>query len=70
MLQVSLIPPHEKQDIVLPSYIKSIKDLHISPSDGSLALLASLGQKLSVLRCDLICINCCFGFFLFNLLSH
>lgn len=58
---MSLIPPHEKEDILLPSNVKVIKDLHFSPSNGSLALFASLGQKLSVLRCGIIYII----FFLF-----
>jgi len=62
-LQMSLIPPHEKEDILLPSNMKVIKDLCISPSNGSHALFASIG-KLSVLRCDPIYIDYCLGFLL------
>ncbi|KAH1226176.1 60S ribosomal protein L34 [Glycine max] len=43
--------PFERQDILLPSSTNGVKDLHISASHSSgLALFASLGKKLSVLR--------------------
>lgn len=47
---MSLIYPHETEDIILPSRIKAVRDLHISPFDRSLAVFASLGKTLSVLR--------------------
>ncbi|KAG6696896.1 hypothetical protein I3842_09G171900 [Carya illinoinensis] len=65
LTKMSLMPPHEKEDIFLPSNMKVIKDLCISPSNGSLVLFASLGQKLSVLRFDTVYINCCFIFIFF-----
>ncbi|OMO81790.1 hypothetical protein CCACVL1_12209 [Corchorus capsularis] len=49
---MSLVAPHEKENISLPSGAKAIRDLHICPSDGSLALLASLGKKLLVLSTE------------------
>lgn len=49
-LQMSLIPPHEVEDILLPSGTKAVKDLRVSPAHSRLSLLASLGKKLSVLR--------------------
>ncbi|KAG2690057.1 hypothetical protein I3760_09G169700 [Carya illinoinensis] len=52
LTKMSLMPPHEKEDIFLPSNMKVIKDLCISPSNGSLVLFASLGQKLSVLSLE------------------
>ena len=48
-LQINLAYPHENEDIQLPTRIKAIKDLRVSPC-GRLTLLASLGKKLSVLR--------------------
>ncbi|XP_062166391.1 uncharacterized protein LOC133872796 isoform X2 [Alnus glutinosa] len=51
LTKMSLIPPHEKEDILLPSNMKVIKDLCISPSNGSHALFASIG-KLSVLSLE------------------
>ncbi|KAG5091527.1 hypothetical protein JHK82_050305 [Glycine max] len=43
--------PFEMQDILLPSGTNGVKDLLISTShSSSLALFASLGKKLSVLR--------------------
>ena len=51
---MSLIPPFEMEDILLPSTTNGIRDLHISPSNSSLALYASIGKKLSVLRYDCI----------------
>ena len=47
---MSLIHPHEMEDILLPSGTKAVKDLCVSPANSRLALLASLGKKLSVLR--------------------
>ncbi|KAK7337110.1 hypothetical protein VNO77_17669 [Canavalia gladiata] len=52
LTKMSLISPFEMQDILLPSTTNGVKDLHISPSNGSLALYASAGKKLSVLSLD------------------
>ncbi|KAL3753988.1 hypothetical protein ACJRO7_001263 [Eucalyptus globulus] len=52
LTKVSLIPPHETEDIILPSSIKAVRDLRISPFDGSLAVFASLGKTLSVLSLE------------------
>ncbi|XP_006604582.1 uncharacterized protein LOC114399303 isoform X2 [Glycine soja] len=49
-LQMSLMSPFEMQGMLLPSGTSGVKDLYISPSHSSLALFASLGKKLSVLR--------------------
>ncbi|XP_062117358.1 uncharacterized protein LOC133831167 isoform X2 [Humulus lupulus] len=48
LTKISLIPPYEREDILLPLTINFIKDLRISPTDSCLALLASLGKKLSL----------------------
>lgn len=48
--KMSLIT-HGRENIQLPSDTKAIKDLRVSPA-GGLALLASLGKKLSVLSLD------------------
>ncbi|POO01753.1 Zinc finger, RING/FYVE/PHD-type domain containing protein [Trema orientale] len=48
LTKISLIPPHEREDILLPPTINFIKDLHISPSDSSLALFCSLRKDLSL----------------------
>ncbi|XP_060967711.1 uncharacterized protein LOC133035658 isoform X1 [Cannabis sativa] len=48
LTKISLIPPHEREDILLPPSINFIKDLHICPTDSRLALLASLGKKVSL----------------------
>lgn len=42
--------PNEAEDILLPTNTKAVKDLHMSPSNGDLALFASLGKSLAVLR--------------------
>lgn len=47
---MSLLVPHESEDIKLPSGTKAIRDLHISPYNGSHALCAALGRKLFILR--------------------
>ncbi|XP_021682349.2 uncharacterized protein LOC110666242 isoform X2 [Hevea brasiliensis] len=52
LTKMNLLPPHESEDILLPSSMKIIKDLHISPFNGSHALCASLGKKLSVLSME------------------
>ncbi|KAG8647200.1 E3 ubiquitin-protein ligase RFWD3 [Manihot esculenta] len=52
LTKMNLLPPHESEDILLPSSMKIIKDLHISPFNGSHALCASLGEKLSVLSME------------------
>lgn len=46
---MSLIAPHERENIALPVNTKVVKDLCVAPH-GRLALLASLGKKLSVMR--------------------
>ncbi|KAF7818657.1 E3 ubiquitin-protein ligase RFWD3 isoform X1 [Senna tora] len=52
LTKMSLLPPYEMEDILLPSTSSAIKDLHISPFNGDLALYASLGRKLSVLSME------------------
>ncbi|KAI3442921.1 RING-type domain-containing protein [Psidium guajava] len=52
LTKVSLMYPHETEDIILPSTIKAVRDLHISPFDRSLAVFASLGKTLSVLSLE------------------
>ncbi|KAK0583621.1 hypothetical protein LWI29_000351 [Acer saccharum] len=52
LTKISLIHPHEIEDILLPSGTKAIKDLHFSPFNHSLALFASLDKKLSVLSME------------------
>ncbi|KAH1078499.1 hypothetical protein GYH30_053487 [Glycine max] len=50
LTKMSLMSPFEMQGMLLPSGTSGVKDLYISPSHSSLALFASLGKKLSVLR--------------------
>ncbi|KAL6337278.1 hypothetical protein AAG906_036592 [Vitis piasezkii] len=52
LTKMSLIAPHEIEDILLPSGTKAVKDLRVSPAKCRLALLASLGKKLSVLSME------------------
>ncbi|XP_021289087.1 E3 ubiquitin-protein ligase RFWD3 [Herrania umbratica] len=52
LTKMSLVAPYEREDISLPFGTNAVRDLHICPSDGSLALLASLGKKLSVLSTE------------------
>ncbi|OIV92371.1 hypothetical protein TanjilG_09969 [Lupinus angustifolius] len=52
LTKLSLIAPFEMEDILLPSTTNGIRDLHISPSNGSLALYASVGKKLSVISLE------------------
>ncbi|KAI6698056.1 hypothetical protein NL676_018175 [Syzygium grande] len=52
LTKMSLIYPHDTEDIVLPSSSKAVRDLRISPFDGSLAIFASLGKTLSVLSLE------------------
>nr|XP_016469046.1 PREDICTED: E3 ubiquitin-protein ligase RFWD3 isoform X1 [Nicotiana tabacum] len=51
LTKISLLPPHEREDILLPASMKTIKDLHVSPHERVI-LLASLGKKLSVLSAE------------------
>ncbi|XP_016542806.2 E3 ubiquitin-protein ligase RFWD3 [Capsicum annuum] len=51
LTKISLLPPHEREDILLPMSMKIIKDLHVSPHERVI-LLASLGKKLSVLSAE------------------
>ncbi|KAL6138532.1 hypothetical protein ACLB2K_063813 [Fragaria x ananassa] len=52
LTKMSLIPPYDRDDVVLPSSISSIRDLRISPSNTNLALFACLGKKLAVLSME------------------
>ncbi|WCJ34519.1 Transducin/WD40 repeat-like superfamily protein [Euphorbia peplus] len=52
LTKLSLLPPHESEDIFLPPSMKIIKDLQISPFNRGHALCASLGKKLSVLSLE------------------
>ncbi|XVF07838.1 hypothetical protein REPUB_Repub06bG0174200 [Reevesia pubescens] len=52
LTKMSLVAPYERQDIQLPSGTKAIRDLRFCPSNGGLALFASLGKKLSVLSTE------------------
>eukprot|EP00257_Ricinus_communis_P016601 XP_015574828.1 E3 ubiquitin-protein ligase RFWD3 [Ricinus communis] len=56
LTKMNLLPPHETEDILLPSNMKIIKDLHISPFNRSHALCASLGKNLSVLSMESNCV--------------
>ncbi|GLT89823.1 hypothetical protein SLE2022_077890 [Rubroshorea leprosula] len=47
--RISLLPPYEREDILVPSGTKAIRDLQISPFNSNLVLYASLGNKLAVL---------------------
>jgi hypothetical protein len=48
-VQISLVAPNEREDIQLPENTKAVRALCVKP-DTRLALLASLGKKLSVVR--------------------
>ncbi|KAK9153890.1 hypothetical protein Sjap_001370 [Stephania japonica] len=52
LTKISLMYPYDSQNIPLPPSIKAVKDLHVSPCSGRLALFASLGKKLSVLSLE------------------
>ncbi|XP_042476154.1 E3 ubiquitin-protein ligase RFWD3 [Macadamia integrifolia] len=52
LTKLSLIYPDEREDIHIPHNTKAVKDLHVSPSSSRLALLASLGKKLSILSME------------------
>ncbi|CAI9097954.1 OLC1v1034481C1 [Oldenlandia corymbosa var. corymbosa] len=51
LTKISLLTPHERENIQLPVNVKVVKDLRVSPHDR-LALLASLGKKLSVISTE------------------
>lgn len=51
LTRMSLIPPYESEDMPLPSCVKAVRDLCVSPYNR-LALVASLGKKLSVLSTE------------------
>ncbi|KAA8518707.1 hypothetical protein F0562_016519 [Nyssa sinensis] len=51
LTKMSLIAPHETENIQLPVSTKAVKDLRVSPH-GRLTLLAFLGKKLSVLSTE------------------
>lgn len=52
LTKMSLVTPHEREDILLPPSTNFIKDLHFSPSGVGLVLFASLGKKLSLLSME------------------
>ncbi|XP_010543439.1 PREDICTED: E3 ubiquitin-protein ligase RFWD3 [Tarenaya hassleriana] len=52
LTRMSLISPHETDDYPLPSTTKAIKDLHVSPNNDGLAVVGSLGKKLSVISME------------------
>ncbi|KAL7248044.1 hypothetical protein ACSBR2_002862 [Camellia fascicularis] len=51
LTKMSLIAPHERENIDLPVSTKAVRDLRVAPH-GRLALLASLGKKLSVISTE------------------
>ncbi|XP_027072213.1 uncharacterized protein [Coffea arabica] len=51
LTKISLLAPHERENIQLPLSTRVIKDLRVSPH-AKLALLASLGKKLYVLSTE------------------
>ena len=53
-LQISLVAPHDRLDMQLPSNTKAVRDLRFSPRDR-LLLVASLGKKLSIIRFACAC---------------
>lgn len=60
LIQINMINPGGSEKIQLPMSTKAVKDLHLSPC-GRLALLASLGKKLSIIR--FICYRACLNYF-------
>lgn len=59
LTKMSLFSPQEQDNMQLPSTIKAVRDLHVSPF-GRLALLASMGKKLSLLSMETnnVVVNC------------
>ncbi|KAG5556834.1 hypothetical protein RHGRI_007178 [Rhododendron griersonianum] len=51
LAKMSLIAPHGRENIVLPVNTKAVRDLRVAPH-GRLALLASLGKKLSIISME------------------
>ncbi|GMP50302.1 hypothetical protein CsSME_00016974 [Camellia sinensis var. sinensis] len=51
LTKMSLIAPYERENIDLPVSTKAVRDLRVAPH-GRLALLASLGKKLSVISTE------------------
>lgn len=51
LTKISLLAPHDRENIQLPPSIKAVKDLRVSPH-AKLALLASSGKKLSVISTE------------------
>ncbi|KAJ8421409.1 hypothetical protein Cgig2_012296 [Carnegiea gigantea] len=51
LTKMSLFSPQEQDNMQLPSTIKAVRDLHVSPF-GRLALLASMGKKLSLVSME------------------
>ncbi|XP_057984270.1 uncharacterized protein LOC131168670 isoform X3 [Malania oleifera] len=51
LTKMSLMNPQDSENILLSSYTKAVRDLRVSPH-GGLALLASLGKKLSILSME------------------
>ncbi|PIA29107.1 hypothetical protein AQUCO_06200005v1 [Aquilegia coerulea] len=52
LTKMSMMYPYESETIQLPISTKAVKDLHVSPCGGKLALFASLGKKLSILSLE------------------
>ncbi|KAL1822696.1 hypothetical protein ACET3Z_009474 [Daucus carota] len=48
LTKISLVAPHDRLDMQLPSNTKAVRDLRFSPRDR-LLLVASLGKKLSII---------------------
>ncbi|XP_077220581.1 uncharacterized protein LOC143854471 isoform X2 [Tasmannia lanceolata] len=52
LTKISLLFPYESETISLPSSYRAVRDLCISHNPGRLALLASVGKKLSILSME------------------
>ncbi|KAF6171454.1 hypothetical protein GIB67_017978 [Kingdonia uniflora] len=52
LTKISLIYPYESENIHLPPNTKAVRDLRVSPRSDRLALVASIGKKLSVVSME------------------
>ncbi|XP_058082108.1 uncharacterized protein LOC131230285 isoform X2 [Magnolia sinica] len=52
LTKISLLPPYENDNIQLPHDTKAVRDVRISHPPGRLALLASMGKKLSIVSME------------------
>ncbi|XP_022143754.1 E3 ubiquitin-protein ligase RFWD3 isoform X1 [Momordica charantia] len=52
LTKISLMSPHESEDMTLPYCNNAVKDLHISPAARNLVLFSSLGKKLAILSME------------------